>query len=271
MKSLVWIVPFILLGASCKQENVGMYDRLTNDERTAIQNARYEKCLSDSAKNYEDFTEISNERMLDMVRDQSWKYEYKKDNSVIETSYINVWKISGGTVYFLMTLTEGGVTTNKFLKLSTTMNSEMIADLKEKKCRKTVTITDTSSSATAKVEEDRGSDDSDTYFIPTVTYSFDFNLPAYFGVRNLKREKKTYNEDTDAVTKTETFEYVMTARSNPPAQTSPYTTYNNRQYCTIKFTVGTPNTYTFPYDPDCKTDANIDPAAFDPATELVIP
>lgn len=271
MKSLVLIASFILVLVSCKEENVGVYDQLTQGERDAIRDARYNKCLSESVRNYEDFTEISNERILDMARHQSWKYEYKKDNSVVETSYINVWNISGGTVYFLMTLTEGGVTTNKFLKFSTTMNSEMIADLKEKKCRKTVTITDSSGSATAKVEEARGSDDSDTYFIPTVSYHFDYNLPAYFGVRNLKREKKTYNENTNAVTKTETFEYVMTSRSNPPTLSSPYTSYINRQYCTIKFTAGAPNTYSFPYDLDCKTDATIDPAAFDPATELLVP
>lgn len=260
----------MLLSVSCKEETIRAFNELTPGEQEAIRQRRELKCLEDSKRDYEDFAALSNEKMVDMLRHQSWKYEYKKDNTVIETSYISVWNVTGSVAYFLLTLTEGGSTTNRFLKINTTTNSELIADLRVKKCAKTLTVSDGTTSASAKIEEAQGSDDSETYYKPIVTYTFDFNLPGYFGVRKLKREKKIYKESDDTLSKTEVYEYVMTGRTSPPNLSYPYTNYANRSYCTIKSNGGTPNTFNFPYELDCKTDSTIDPAQFDPATELVI-
>jgi hypothetical protein len=249
-----------------------MYNELSPGEQTAINLARYTKCMDDSTRNYNDFLATSGTDLVDYDRDQAWKYEYKKDDTIVETSSVSVWRVNGTVAYFRYSLSEGGVTKNKFVKITTTINGEMINDLKDQKCakRNKITITDSASSATAKLVEVAGADDADTNFTVNVTHTFDYTQPAYFGALKLKRTKKTYNNDTDALTKTENFEYILSAISNPAAQNTSYTYYSNREYCTPKPTTTGPNTYNFPFELDCKTDSNIDPAAFNPATELVI-
>lgn len=245
-----------------------MYNELTQAERDAINSARYTKCMGESARNYEDFTETSNQKLVDLDRDQSWKYEYKRDDTVIiPNDSVSVWKVNGTTVYFRLKVSEGAVTKNKFLKLTTTTNTEMIADLKEQKCikRSEIVVTDTASSATAKTKEQTGNDDADTNYTINSTYSLDFNHPAFFSKYRVSQVKKTYNNDTDALTKTENHTYSLTVISNPAAQNDDYTTYSEREYCAVVPTTTGPNTYNVPFVIDCKTDST----HFNP-TELVL-
>lgn len=268
MKSIVLIASLVLLGVSCKEETIQSFNNLTPGEQEAIRQANYNKCIGESQRNYEDFNATSNQQLVDMDRNQSWKYEYKRDDTVIiANDTISVWKVDGNTVYFRFKFTEGAATKNKFVKLTTAVNSEMILDLKEQKCRKrkAIVVSDSASSASAKTEQQTGNDDADTNYTINSTYSFDFNHPALFSSYRVTQVKKTYNNSTDALTKTENHVFTLTSISNPAAQNNDYTTYADREYCAVVPTTTGPNTYDVPFKIDCKTDST----HFNPA-ELAI-
>jgi hypothetical protein len=244
----LFILSAMLLTTAC-EKTIQAGDGLTQAERDYLAQRAAEKCLEDTAKGIEDFQEISADNIMDLERDKAWKYEYKKEANVLETYSIAVWNVVPPNIYIRLNIVEGGTTYNKFIKISTTANSDMIKTLQTKKCNKSMTLTMSTSTATATIEDARidGSEE-DTFLDVTTAYNFKSTLPAYFGFLDRLITKKTVDDD-DAVKKTEKYSYVISDNTSAPDQNDVYTTYSNRQYCMVEFT-GT-NLYAFPYTMKC--------------------
>ncbi len=268
---------------SACNENIAHGDKLTQAERDYLRTIAAAKCIAESDSAFKSLENASNNNMLNMVRNQTWKFEYKKDSTVIETSYLYVWKVSPPNVYFRLSLTEAGITTNKFIKIDTSSNVDMWRSIQTKACNKTYTITG-SGSKNVNIEVARTRVDTLTLTESETDYRIVTNYPAYFGNLNRLMTKRTL-DNKEVVTKTEKFDYVISTN----AETIQPLTYNDatiasRSFCMVKFTPpiapSTYDTYAFPYELDCATsdidptkpDANGDALTdFNPVTELAGP
>lgn len=281
MKYLFFIV--LLSGLLACQEKEGVWDELTAAERLALQNRANAKCLAGAANDILDITSTSNTELIRLSRLDTWKLEYSKGDVLIETSNIYVWKISGSTVYFLVKIIEGGSPSNIFVKFTSTTNSEIFEDLRQKKCiTEDITLSVSRTLLTAKVEEARTTVDTDTYSKTVATHTYQDEFPAFFGFLNKKRVKTLYNDETNAVKSSETYKYVITRITDIVSLDADFTDdtiYPNKTYCVVNYTSGTPNVYPLPnasdYGLECTTSSTIGPDPdgdtienFDPATEL---
>ncbi len=271
---------FLLLSLawSC-QENVAVGDKLSQAERDYLGEIGVRRCVSQSDKTFETFEETSNEKMLDLEAGKAWRYDYKKDSTVVETSYIYVWKVDPPNVYFRVRLNNAGTVSNQFWKFDTSTNIDMLRNLQEKLCAKTLTLTVGTSAMTAVIETDRTREDSDFLVETTTDYRLSSNFPVYFADLNFKRKKSFYDND-GKFKKSETYDYSLTAISDVTQPTS-YTdaAIVNRSYCVPSFTTATGSdtrdNYAFPFTEKCETadlgtvDANADSSPdFDPKNEL---
>lgn len=276
---LVPILSFLLL-SSC-QEELQKGSELSDAELAYLRARAAAKCVSESNADFSDFEDSSNSTMLNSERTNTWKLEYKKDNTIIETSYIYVWKVSSPFVYYRIKLNESGVVKNQFLKVDTTTNDEMMRNLQEQDCAKTLDVSVGPSSMVVNIDTALATEDSTTL----VKYEKDYRLvtsyPAYFSSLNRKITKKSYNND-EVLQKTEIYDYVFTNISN----TTLPDTYNdasitNAEYCVVTNTTAvlpdTLDNYTFPFTLTCTTSDTNGPDGdgdsvedFDPVTELVI-
>lgn len=268
----------LMLLASC-EERISQGDRLSADELTYLRERAALQCLSLSNKTYENIEKASNDNMLSFVRGNTWKYEYKIDNTIIgsKTSHIYVWKVSPPHVYFRMKLSDDGGIKNRFLKVDTLTNIDMFRNLQEKTCGKTLNATG-SSPLNVKLEVLNQREDADTVSDTTTDYKISSLYPAYFGAINYKKTKKTYNND-DVLQKTEVFEYIFTRISDTtqPASYDDNVNIPNREFCVVKYADPTPpktrDEYAFPFELECKTSGTVDGNGdgtpdFDPAAEL---
>lgn len=266
-------------------ENVAQGDKLTAAERLFLRQRAAAKCVAASDDRYREIENAMNSNMLNFVRDQTFKYEYKKDTTVIETSYLYVWKVSPPNVYFRLSITEAGVTSNKFIKLDTSSNVDMLRSIQVLECAKVaLTTVSGSSSKTVNIDTARVRVDTETLTETETDYRFVSTYPPFFGNLNRLMTKRTY-DNKEVVTKTEKFDYVISANA---ATVQPLTysdaTIINKSYCIAKFTApvapSTYDTYAFPFELDCATsdvdpakpDANADGISdFNPVTELAGP
>lgn len=282
INSKIFIVSILslLLLYSC-QEELQKGGDLSASELAYIRARAAAKCVSESNTDFSDYEDSSNSTMLNSERTNTWKLEYKKDNTVIETSYIYVWKVSSPYVYYRVKLTEAGVVKNQFLKVDTTTNNEMMRNLQEQDCAKTLDVSVGPSSMTVNIDTALATEDATTL----VQYEKDYRLvtsyPAYFASLNRKITKKSYNTD-EVLQKTEVYDYVFT-NSSDTAQPDVYndTSITNIEYCVISNTTAvlpdTLDNYSFPFTLTCTAsdtngpDGNSDSVEdFDAATELVI-
>lgn len=283
--SLIILSSALLLSASCEKE-IEAGDGLTQAERDYLASRAQAQCISDSANTFTDYKADSADAIMDFERDEAWKYEYKKDTTVIDTTSVSIWKVSAPNLYIRLNIVEDGTTYNKFIKIRTADNSDMWNAVQTIKCVKSTlvksrTATLGSSTATATIEDLRiNGDEADTFFDVKTVYNFKTNVPTYFGFLDRVKTKKTVDDD-DAVTKTETYTYTLTKNTNPSDQNDDFTTYSNKRYCMIAYTPAVPpateNTFAFPYTLTCTDNAatgvDIDGdtvADFLPNTELDI-
>ncbi len=245
---LILFLAFALLFSSC-EENIESYDDLTADEQLYIRTRARTKCMAETSADILDITETSNNQLLTFTRLDTWDLVYKKNDDVIETSKIYVWKISGSTVYFLISFVEGGSTSNKFVKFTTTINSEMFEDLRTKKCDKALTLAVSPSLLTGTTDEGPITIDADSYYKLKTTSSYESLFPAFFGFINKKRVKKIHNDETDVVMSTETYDYIVDRVADVTSLDPNFednTLYPNKTYCVVNYTAGVPNVYPLP-------------------------
>jgi hypothetical protein len=267
---------------SACNENIAQGDKLTQAERDYLRSIAAAKCISESNENYEDLENASNSNMLAQVRDNTLKYEYKKDGTLIETSYLYVWKVSPPDVYYRLSLVEAGITSNKFIKIDTSENTAMFRSIQSKGCNKTLTVTGSTFSKNANLESARTRVDVNTLTESETDYRAVSTYPAYFANLNKLLTRRTLNND-EVVTKTEKYDYVISS-NDVTVQPLTYNdaTIANRSYCVVKRTAPTApstyDTYAFPYELECTTEDVIGPDAngdavsdFAPSAELAGP
>lgn len=279
ISSAALLLSMTLLSAC--NENIAKGSKLTQAERDYLRTIAAARCISASDEAYEDLENASNNNMLAQVRNNTLKYEYKKDGTLIETSYLYVWKVSPPDVYYRLSLIEAGVTSNKFIKIDTSENTAMFRALQSKGCNKTLTVTGSTFSRNANIEVARTRVDVDTLTESETDYRAISSYPAYFANLNRLLTRRTLN-NSETVTKTEKYDYVISSN----AVTVQPLTYNdatisNRSYCVVKRTGPTApsayDTYAFPYELECTTEDVIGPDAdangvsdFSPSVELAL-
>lgn len=252
----------MLLAASCNKD-IQAGNTLTDEERQYVDNLALEKCKADTAKTLEDYKADSGKAIMDLVRDNSWKYEYKKDSTVVDSTSVSVWKVSPPNLYLRLNITEDGVTYNKFIKIGVDDNNEMWTTVQTMKCYKITTVKSRtvsmgSNTATTTIQDLRiNGDEANTFVDGKTVYNFKTSLPAYYGFLDRVRTKQTLDKD-GKVTKTETFTYTVTKISSPAAQNTSVSSYSNRKYCMVVFkspvAPSTANTFDFPYTLKCEPD-----------------
>lgn len=263
--------------SSC-EETVSGGNKLSQNELDYLRQRATAECIAGSNKRFQDLAKASNDNMLNYVRENTWKYEYKKDSTVIETSHIYVWKVSPPSVYFRIRLSESGTVKNRFVKVDTSSNEDMMRNLQVQLCNKTLNVTGTSI-LNVKIETPKEREDADTLVDTVSNYTVSTAYPTFFSTMNYKKTKKSYN-NKEVLQKTEVFEYGLTKISNtaqPASHMDP--SIPNREYCVVKYADPTPpstlDVYQFPFPLKCETSGPVDGNGdgtpdFDPDNELVL-
>lgn len=248
-----------MLAASCEQE-ISAGNKLTQAERDYLRTLAAQKCLKESKSAFEDFAEKSNDLMVDFPQGKTWKIVYSKGTAEIDTSYIYVWKVNGSKVYFRYLHTEGSSVSNKFFKIDTDTNTDMVMSFQTLYCNKSIenpSVSSSNISADIATNPKRILESTDNYVEASTKYTMASSYPFYIGSLNTTITKKYFkNSSTSTTTKTDTYTYKVTLMSGTTTQPASYTnaSISNRKYCGVKFT--TPDVYTFPLVLDCPTTSD---------------
>lgn len=259
MKILLILTVVFLSFLGCRKEE-GIWDKLSQAEKDALQLRANNQCLADEEKDINDIINVSNVELSRLARNDAWKMENKQDTSILSTSKIYVWKISGNTVYFLISFADGD--NHRYVKVNTTTNSEMFDDLRRRKCFNDFTKSSLdANSVSAEIEDARVAEVDSGYSIITNTYSYTEINPAFFGLISPKKVKKTYKKDdtvsatliyTNTITRTD--DLVLGTVYNSPD-------YRNLTYCVPAYTNGTPNSFLKPGSANYSMNCTSDPVA----------
>lgn len=275
MKSTLAFILLILGSLSC-QKTENAFDELTAADQAVIRARAEAKCLSSSAANYSAFSTESDLQYDGGSSDvlfrvnKYWKYTLKKNNVVVLTKHIAVWKTTATIVYLLFeNVDAAGATTYQFVKVTKTTNDEMISDLKTKKCAGTLTISDTSSYFTASYNTTNRIDTS-TRVYSAYTHTGYFNQLALFGRFNFSGRVESIDNNGATIGTADTMVGTTTLQSTDIVfDYSSYISYPavSTKYCTIKYNSAVPNTYDFLTLSDadyldCEPDPNAGPTGW---------
>lgn len=278
MKYLLLLL-LILAAVSCKEEEIPSFDDLTAGEQAALRARASQRCFSDSLKAFTGFKTDSNQKLTDYDRGDSWQINYKSGTTTSSTK-VYVWDRTATAIYFLYVYKTDLDDSYDFIKMTTTVNGQMIDDLRTKKCDQTEkirTISSPSSTITIKFSKVKTTVDDIDYETDT-TYTGNEDLPIFFTNYAKKVVKRKY-KDSGSLDSTETAEYTMAGLVDRKSDLKDaYTEYpsGSTRFCIVNYNVGTPNTFNFPYAPlNCKSAAGTNvntggDAAFDftPSTDL---
>jgi hypothetical protein len=281
LKYLALITVLILAG--CRKEE-GIWGKLTDDERQYLRDQTRIRCEADAAGNFEDLAANSNTKLIDYERGQYWKVTLSSSST---TRNLRVWKVDGNNVYFLYY--DPAVSSNLFIKVNTTVNSEMFEDIRKKKCKfdSGFTITQSSSSFTVKRLDVESTEDS-TRYRTDFSHTGSSTTPAFFAYFNVAEAKEKLNEDGDVVSTENLTNKIEYVGSDTDVLYASFASYNPRRFCIIKYTgtagtIGTDKFYsgpTFPFNGNliCTADGadgleantGADPAMNFTSAELVL-
>ncbi len=284
---LISVLAFLSLLTSC-EERLQKGDYLTQAELDYLRAREAAKCMSESNASFESFEETTNDRLASYSPGKTWTMVYSKDSTQVETSYLYVWRVDGSILYLLYKVMEEGILKNKFIKIDTGANTDMLRNLQEKYCAKNFDSFGLGPSVLTIVDNknSRVFESTENYVENDYEYKFTSNDPVYFGAINYTRTKKTFKNTTDTTaTKTEKYSYVVTDIGSTTTQPTSYTdsSITNRFYCGVTYSTpvapDTRNDYAFPFTLTCSsTTANQDTTTldingdatvdFDPAAEL---
>lgn len=259
-KSLLLLLPILFSVVSC-EEKVAIGDKLSESEREYLRARASKKCLEESESTYKNIVNTTLSNLRNAQRGQTYKLEYLKDNTVLDTFQVYVWKVTASDVFYRIKMIEGTNLVNKFIKISLSHNTDMIRGLQSKNCDKKLNVSGSSTLSVTPPEAPRILTDTDEWSRYSNTYSFNPIFPVYMGMLNKVQKQEISTTQTGAFTKTISYEYRL---STTVTTTTLPTAYNdasivNPQYCMPKFTAGTPTTYSFPFDIKCEqTDVAVD-------------
>jgi hypothetical protein len=258
--SLMFMLPMLFSMVSC-EEKVAIGDKLSESERAYLRARASKKCLEESESTYKNLINLTLSNLKNAQRGQTYKLEYLKDNTVLDTFQVYVWKVTASDVYYRIKMMEGMNLVNKFLKISLAHNSDMLRGLQSKNCDKKLTVAGSSTLSAIPPEAPRILTDTDEWSRYTNTYAFSPVFPVYLGMLNKIQKQEISTTQTGAFTKTISYEYRLSTTATTTTLPAAYNDASivNPQYCMPKFTAGTPTTYSFPFDLKCEqTDVAVD-------------
>ncbi len=261
-----------LLALSCNSvDNVG-FDGLSEDDKAYYRQKEEKQCLSDTAKEFEDFSEDSNEAMAKMEREQSYSYKLALKNTTT-TNVLKVWKVTESTVYFVHKL--GDETDNyTFIKISASSNSALIDNIRTELCKKPDNYEFTNNNPPTIKKTELRPNTSDTRIKTVTQFLYKSNLPAYFATFNQivsTRITDSSGDDTDTPSP-KTYKTVPTTDNDAGYEYTSYTGYENAgaRYCVVTVPVPISLPYEFAVA-DCSddpTDGNGPAAWLNPGDDL---
>lgn len=268
----------VLIVSSCRKvEEIG--NKLTADELAYLRERATKQCITDSDGAYLEYERSTNTNMLNFERGQTWKYEEKTNDTVTNTNFIYVWKVAAPNVYFRFKLKEGSIFRNRFIKIDTSANVDMIRAIQKLQCAKTYdSVSNTNYSVSISDTGELTRQDAETRVQTTSRYSFSTTFPSYFGFLQNVIEDKTY-DNNDVAKATTKKEYTISSNANTtlPASYTDSVEIPNREFCVPTYTApasgSSYNTYAFPYQLTCLTADNGDVTVngtieFEPDQEL---
>ncbi len=269
---LIYTLTFLSLLTSC-EERLQKGESLTQAELDYLRAREAAKCISESDASFESFEETTNDRLASYSLGKTWSMVYSKDGTEVETSYLYVWRVDGSILYLRYKVMEEGTLKNKFIKIDTGDNTDMLRNLQEKYCARSFDSFGLGSSALTIVDNknSRVFESTDNYVENDYEYKFTSSDPVYFGAINYIRTKNTFKNTTDTTaTKTEKYSYIVTDIGSTTTQPTSYTdsSITNRFYCGVTYSTpvspDTRNDYAFPFTLKCSsTSANQDSATLD--------
>lgn len=257
------IITFALLASifACNKTERG-FDTLTEEEKQYLRTQAQGKCLSDSERTFLDFQDKSNEQFIPSSStnfrvNKTWLWTEKKAEASMRTKKFTVWKVTTLAVYFIVTEIDAyGATSYKFLKIDSATNSDMIADLKIKKCKAEadfITVTNNSSSATLTYEPAEFPNGSTQRDKVVQTFTYSFSELAYFGSLHERRTRQIIENSNNTVSSTENYTTDIVAKADEAPAYSSYTNYSSAEYCVVAQSSGV---FAIPYKLTCTSDAS---------------
>lgn len=234
MKKFLVLSTLILLGLSCKQEEIASYDDLTDGEQAEIDRMGQEQCKTRVKANYDQFKSSSNAVFSSSSynREDGFEYVLKNGTTAERTIQIKVWKQTATEIFFY--ISDDKASGDYFLRWQKTDNEQMIDDLKEAHCTRPAIYTSTVNSSTLTMKYEYTLQKAPDYEEYIDTYTMPFSQPAFFANYKIGRTKKLFNDD-DVLQTTTTYTSTLTAKafdfgtSDNPEDNSQY----NQLFCTI--------------------------------------
>lgn len=234
MKKLLVLSALLVLGLSCKQEEIQSYDDLTPGEQAAINAAGRLQCLSRVAANYNEFKSNSNAVFTNSAfnREDGFEFLFKNGTTTERTVQIKVWKQTPTEIFFY--ISDDKAAGDYFLRWQKTDNEQMIDDLKDAHCTRPEIYTSSINSSLLSMKYEYTLQKAPDYEEYIDTYSMALSQPAFFANYKIGRTKKLFN-DEDELQTTTTYTSTLTAKSydfgtnDNPEDNSQY----NQLFCTI--------------------------------------
>jgi hypothetical protein len=246
---------FIVLTAACRKEVSG-WDKLSPEEQDYLRTRSRTTCLSSASANFNKFKELSDNNFNSFAESKTWKIETKQKEeateTLIDTSYLSVWKKDTNALYFVWTNNKTSPASVKFIKVTDAQNEEMITDLLWKKCalRDTYVITDYPSKLDVTLVGQKTNQTASSYDLVGYDYVLNYEILPLLGSFQEKKVVKSYKSD-GTLTKTVSYTVTFSTTSDAILKES-YTEYANSQFCMNESDTPTlPNTereYRFPFN-----------------------
>ena len=239
------IALLLLTVAACREEE-GVWDKLTQAEKDELQRRASSKCFSAEQKDIDDIIKESTSELEDYERLDTWEISTNASPPVVNK--IHVWKKTATDVYFLYRQSDASGDFSKFIKVPIAQNAEQYRDLQRKKCALASTESSSeqrytsaslsNSTFTGNYEEGRVIVDDDHYSIQTQSFTYQRAFPAFFGILQKTRVKKTYKDDTDVVTATDTYKWTIKRVADVSSlyENWQHSSFTTPRFCVSSFT-----------------------------------
>jgi hypothetical protein len=256
---------FILVGCG---ESVNNFSKLSEQEKEYLRELGRQQCLKDNKQDFNSFKSQSAENFTDLERGDYYLHEVKSGSTVLRSIKIQVWKVSSGTLYFIFTTTtaEDSTPVYQFIKVTSSINTEMIDYVANLRCTSgsTGVTASSNSSNITYTKETSVPIEGDKKTVTSKTNTASYQYLALFGNYTYSQSVKTLtSDDKPTDTATVSTSGALTAKTPIDLAFGTYTGYSGATFC-IPYVPGTPNTYAFPFVLSCSSGAT---AQFNP-TEL---
>lgn len=279
MKSLSLVLMLLFLAVGCEEE-VDSFDTLSEAEKQVLRDRASNQCNAEFLKDFTDYEALSNTTLVDLYRGYSWLLDTTVGATKTTASFY-VWNKTATTTYFLHKYGSVTVPKYQFIKMTSTINSQMVQFLKIQRCVTSVPYRTMSgpNSTLSIVYTKVPSYDGVIPYEADSTYTSKNVEPAFFSLLSKKIVTRKYKTDNTLESTTTEDSKFNTIADRATELNASYTNYNpgTTEFCIVNHNVVNPVTFNLPFSLSCKTDPLVNvnttgDAAYDfmPSTELAI-